>query len=90
MIETKIEVVNKLGLHARASSKLAQLAARFSSDIRLGKEGEALVDAKSIMGLMLLAAGIGSTLVLRVEGDDEEEAVASIQKIFADKFDEGE
>ncbi len=90
MIETKIEVINKLGLHARASSKLAQLAARFSSDIRLGKKGDSLVDAKSIMGLMLLAAGIGSTLVLRVEGEDEEEAVEAITQIFADKFDEDE
>ena len=62
MIETKIDVVNKLGLHARASSKLAQLAGSYASDIRLGKEDEALVDAKSIMGLMLLAAGIGSSL----------------------------
>lgn len=90
MIETKIEVVNKLGLHARASSKLAQLAARYASDIRLGKEGESLVDAKSIMGLMLLAAGIGSSLVLRVEGKDEQDAVDAIKKLFADKFDEGE
>jgi phosphocarrier protein len=89
MIETKIKVVNKLGLHARASSKLAQLAGRYASDIRLGKEDEALVDAKSIMGLMLLAAGIGSSLILRVEGKDEEEAVAAISKLFADKFDEG-
>ena len=90
MIETKIEIVNKLGLHARASSKLAQLAARFSSDIRLGKEGEALVDAKSIMGLMLLAAGIGTNLILRVEGSDEEDAANSIIQLFADKFGEGE
>ena len=90
MIETRIEVVNKLGLHARASSKLAQLAARYASDIRLGKEGESLVDAKSIMGLMLLAAGIGSSLVLRVEGKDEKDAVDAIKKLFADKFDEGE
>jgi phosphocarrier protein len=90
MIETNIEVINKLGLHARASSKLAQLAARFSSDVRLGKKGDSLVDAKSIMGLMLLAAGIGSTLILRVEGEDEEEAVEAITQIFADKFDEDE
>ncbi|MEQ8953181.1 MAG: HPr family phosphocarrier protein [Porticoccaceae bacterium] len=90
MIEIKIEVVNKLGLHARASSKLAQLAARYASDIRLGKEGESPVDAKSIMGLMLLAAGIGSRLVLRVEGEDEQDAVDAITKLFADKFDEGE
>jgi len=90
MIETKIEVVNKLGLHARASSKLAQLAARYASDIRLGKEGGTLVDAKSIMGLMLLAAGMGSSLMLRVEGDDEEDAATAITQLFVDKFGEGE
>ena len=57
MIESNIQVVNKLGLHARASSKLAQLAARYASDIKIGKTASGLVDAKSIMGLMLLAAG---------------------------------
>ena len=90
MIESKIEVVNKLGLHARASSRLAQLAARFSSDIKIGKEATNLVDCKSIMGLMLLAAGIGSKLLLQVDGSDEQEATDQIKKIFADKFDEGE
>ena len=90
MIESKIAVVNKLGLHARASSKLAQLAARFSSDIKIGKDESSLVDCKSIMGLMLLAAGIGSELLLQVDGEDEQDATDQIQQIFADKFDEGE
>lgn len=90
MIESKIQVVNKLGLHARASSKLAQLAARFASDIKIGKDLDTLVDAKSIMGLMLLAAGIGSELVLVVEGKDAQEATDQIKQLFADKFDEGE
>lgn len=90
MIQTQILVVNKLGLHARASSKLAQLAARFSSDIKIGKDETNLVDCKSIMGLMLLAAGIGSELVLHVDGKDEQEAADAIAQLFADKFDEGE
>lgn len=90
MICCKIEVVNKLGLHARASSKLAQLAARFSSDIKIGPDEAGLVDCKSIMGLMLLAAGIGTELVLQVEGKDEQQAVEQIKQLFADKFDEGE
>lgn len=90
MIESKISVVNKLGLHARASSKLAQLAGHFSSDIKIGKDESNLVDCKSIMGLMLLAAGIGSELLLQVEGKDEQEATDQIKQIFADKFDEGE
>jgi len=90
MIESKISVVNKLGLHARASSKLAQLAARFSSDINIGPDESSLVDCKSIMGLMLLAAGIGTELILQVDGRDEQEATDQIKQIFADKFDEGE
>lgn len=90
MIESRIEVVNKLGLHARASSKLAQLAARFGSDIKIGKDPSSLVDCKSIMGLMLLAAGIGSELTLQVDGGDEQEATEQIKQLFADKFDEGE
>lgn len=90
MIESKILVTNKLGLHARASSKLAQLAARYSSDIKIGKDGASLVDCKSIMGLMLLAAGIGSELVLQVSGRDEQHAAEQILLMFEDKFDEGE
>ena len=89
MIQTQISVANELGLHARASSKLAQLAARFSSDIKIGKDESGLVDCKSIMGLMLLAAGIGSELILQVDGRDEREATDQIKQIFADKFDEG-
>lgn len=90
MIQTQISVVNKLGLHARASSKLAQLAARFESNIKIGQDESNLVDCKSIMGLMLLAAGIGTELVLQIDGKDEQEATDQIKQIFADKFDEGE
>jgi len=90
VIETRIQVVNRLGLHARAAAKLAQLAARFSSDIRLGKAGEEAVDGKSIMRLMLLAAGLGSELILRTEGTDEAAAAGAIERLFADRFGEGE
>lgn len=90
MIEQPIAVINKLGLHARASSKLAQTASRYASQIHLSKDGTTFVDAKSIMALMLLAAGIGTTLTLRVEGDDEVAAAEGIQALFADYFGEGQ
>ena len=89
MIERKIKVVNKLGLHARASSKLAQLANKFASQIELRKDQQ-FVDCKSIMALMLLAAGIGTELTLRVDGKDEASAVEEIEALFADYFGEGE
>lgn len=89
MIERRIKVVNKLGLHARASSKLAQTANKFSSQIELSKDGTNFVDSKSIMALMLLAAGIGSDLVLKVNGGDEVAAADEIEALFADYFGEG-
>lgn len=89
MIERRIKVINKLGLHARASSKLAQLSNKFSSRIELCKD-EQFVDCKSIMALMLLAAGIGTELILRVDGSDEETAIDEIEALFADYFGEGE
>ena len=89
MIERNITVVNKLGLHARASSKLAQLSNKFSSQIELGKDGQ-FVDCKSIMALMLLAAGIGTALTLRVEGEDENTAAEEVEALFVDFFGEGE
>lgn len=90
MIETQITVINKLGLHARASSKLAQLAASFSSNIKIGKTDDSLVDCKSIMALMLLAAGIGTELVMHIDGADEELATTQIINLFKDYFGEGE
>ena len=89
MIRSEIEVVNKLGLHARASAKLAQLSSRFSSRIKLEQAGKS-VDCKSIMGIMMLAAGIGTQLELVVDGEDEDEAHAAVTALFADKFGEGE
>lgn len=89
MIERKIKVINKLGLHARASSKLAQTANRFASSIQLSKDEQSFVDTKSIMALMLLAAGIGTELLLRVDGEDELLAADEIEGLFADYFGEG-
>ncbi len=90
MICEKITIVNKLGLHARASAKLAQHAAQFSSKVELGPEESSVVDCKSIMALMMMAAGIGTQMVLRVEGDDEDLAFKDISDLIEDKFGEGE
>ena len=89
MIEREIEVQNKLGLHARAAAKLVHMAARFASDIKLRKGSEE-VDGKSILGVLLLAAAKGSTVTISAEGTDETEALDSIEKLFNDKFHEGE
>ena len=90
MIDTTITVINKLGLHARASAKLITLASSFKSSIRLGKSGGRLVDAKNMMQVMLLGAGRGITLTLQIEGDDEQAALIAIQDLFARRFDEAE
>ena len=90
MIDTTITVINKLGLHARASAKLITLASSFKSSIRLGKPGGRLVDAKNMMQVMLLGAGRGITLTLQIEGDDEQAALIAIQDLFARRFDEAE
>ena len=89
MQKRTITVSNKLGLHARASAKLTQAAARFQSAVWIARNGRR-VNAKSIMGVMMLAAGMGSTVELEADGIDEEAAVAAIEKLFADKFGEGE
>jgi phosphocarrier protein HPr len=83
------EIVNKLGLHARASAKLTQLAGGFESDIWISRSGRR-VNAKSIMGVMMLAAGIGSTVKLEAEGKDAEAALAALLKLIQEKFGEGE
>ena len=84
-----VEIVNKLGLHARASAKLTQAAARFPCGVFLSRNGKR-VNAKSIMGVMMLAAGKGSTVEIETDGPQEEDALAAIAKLIADKFDEGE
>lgn len=88
MVEKEIVVSNKLGLHARASAKLVQLVQEFKSTIWLIGDGRE-VNAKSIMGVMMLAAGIGTPLVLRAEGPDEDAALDAISALFDRKFDEG-
>lgn len=89
MIKTTTTISNKLGLHARASAKLTKLAGSFPCEIWIAK-GDRRVNAKSIMGVMMLAAGIGSEVVIDTEGDREQEAMDAILALIADKFGEGE
>ena len=87
MVEAEIEIVNRLGLHARAAAKLVHTANRFESDIRVARDGEK-VDAKSILGILLLAAAQGSTIRVTCEGSDEAEALSAISELIADRFGE--
>jgi phosphocarrier protein HPr len=89
MPRVEATIVNKLGLHARASAKLTQLASGFQSEIHLARNGRR-VNAKSIMGVMMLAAGKGSSIVVEAEGADAEAALAAIGALIADGFGEGE
>ena len=89
MPRREAEIVNKLGLHARASAKLTQTATAFASEVWLERDGRR-VNAKSIMGVMMLAAGIGSTIVVDTEGQDADAALEAILTLIADKFGEGE
>ncbi len=84
-----MEIKNKLGLHARAAAKLVHTAARFKSDIKLRK-GDEEVDAKSILGILLLAAGRGSVLTVKADGEDERDSLDAIEKLIEAKFDEVE
>ena len=87
MIKTTVTISNKLGLHARASAKLTKIAGSHSCDVWMSR-GERRINAKSIMGVMLLAAGTGSTLVLRVNGEDEQPAADAVSALFERRFDE--
>ncbi len=89
MIQTQVTIVNKLGLHARAAAKLVGCASAFSSDIRAGKDGR-MVDAKSIMSVMMLAAGKGTVLDLHIDGKDENAALEALQLLIANRFGEPE
>jgi phosphocarrier protein len=89
MARTETEIINRLGLHARASAKLTQLAGSYQCEIWLEK-GTRRINAKSIMGVMMLAAGKGSAVVVETQGDDEHAASEAILKLIADKFGEGE
>ncbi len=89
MIKQEITIINKLGLHARASSKLTQTASQFNCEIWVEKNSRR-VNAKSIMGVMMLAAAKGSTILLEADGADEKEAIAALQTLINDYFGEGE
>ncbi len=89
MIKSPIKISNKLGLHARASAKLTKLASSFGSDIHLSRNGRR-VNAKSIMGVMMLAAGLGSEVEIEVDGDDEAVAMAALRSLIESRFGEAE
>ena len=89
MQQQEAEIVNKLGLHARASAKLTQLAGQFKSDVWLSRNGRR-VNAKSIMGVMMLAAGKGSTIDIETDGPDEEQAMSALLRLIGERFGEGE
>ncbi|CAM3763014.1 HPr family phosphocarrier protein [Polynucleobacter antarcticus] len=85
----EIKIINKLGLHARASAKLSQLAAEFPCEVLLSRNGRQ-INAKSIMGVMMLAAGIGSTITLETVGEQADEALQAITVLIQNRFGEGE
>lgn len=87
MASLNITITNQLGLHARAAAKLTQLASQFKSEIHIAR-GDRRVNAKSIMGVMMLAAGCGVTVTLDAEGEDAELALEALATLFANKFDE--
>jgi phosphocarrier protein len=89
MLQQETIIVNKLGLHARASANLTQLAGNFKCDIWMTRNARK-INAKSIMGVMMLAAGIGSSVTIETDGADENEAMQAILALIADKFGEGQ
>ena len=89
MQQREVEIINKLGLHARASAKLTQLAAKYQSDVQMSRNGRK-VNAKSIMGVMMLAAGKGAKVTVEVDGPDELQAMDAIVALIGDYFGEGQ
>ena len=89
MLSAELTIVNKLGLHARASAKLTQVANSFKCDVWLSRNGRR-VNAKSIMGVMMLAAGKGASIMLEAEGADADAALAALRELIAGRFGEGE
>ena len=89
MLEKDLLIINKLGLHARAAAKLIGVTTRYSSEIKLVKEGRE-VDAKSIMSVMMLAASKGTTLTIKVAGNDQDQALEAIETLINNRFDEDE
>lgn len=86
----EITIINKLGLHARAAAKFVGVASQFSSSVRIGRSAESQVDGKSIMAVMMLAAGKGTSVHLLTQGEDEEAALAALIELINNRFDEGE
>ncbi len=89
MISTQITIINKLGLHARAASKFVTTASAFGCDIKAGRDGN-LVDGKSIMSIMMLAASKGTELEIQCDGGDEEKAMNALTRLINNRFDEDE
>ena len=89
MIETKVIIINKYGLHARAAAKFVNTAKAYSSVINIGRNDE-LIDGKSIMSVMMLAASQGTELNVRIDGADEQDALSALQQLIDNYFDEGE
>ena len=89
MARVEVQIINKLGLHARAAAKLTQVASGYKCGLWLSRNGRR-VNAKSIMGVMMLAAGKGASITIDAEGEDAEAALAALRKLIADKFDEEE
>ncbi|MDD2832793.1 MAG: HPr family phosphocarrier protein [Methylotenera sp.] len=89
MISKELEIINKLGLHARASTKLTQMASKFASEVWIARNGRK-VNAKSIMGVMMLAAAQGAIVTLEASGTDEAEAIVALEALIENRFGEGE
>ena len=89
MVRKEITIVNKLGLHARAAAKFVTLATTFESDVQLAR-AERVVNGKSIMGVMMLAAAKGASLELTAEGEDEQQALSKLEQLILDRFGEAE
>ena len=89
MQKTKVTIINKLGLHARASAKLTKLASSFSCDVFMSRNGRR-INAKSIMGVMMLAAGMGTDVEIETSGDDEAKAMQALVALIDERFGEGE
>ena len=89
MLQQEVEIINKLGLHARAAARLTQVAGQFKSNVWLSRNGRR-VNAKSIMGVMMLAAAKGSTIMVETDGPDEAEAMDAVTQLIAGRFEENE
>lgn len=89
MLEKEITIINKLGLHARAAAKLVTTAGKFACTVQVAKQ-QNVVDAKSIMGIMMLAASKGTVLTMITDGEDEQEAIEALESLIADRFGEPE